>query len=92
MDMRFHWIRDRIRQGHFRVYWKPGTDNLADFFTKDHPIKHQRAMRHFFVSDHAPSLALTQPSKPTTVAAFPASGMNRRRRAARQLQRTSEQV
>jgi hypothetical protein len=34
MDMRFHWIRDRIRQGHFRVYWKPGTDNLADFFTK----------------------------------------------------------
>ncbi len=34
IDMRFHWIRDRIRQGHFQVSWIKGATNLADFFTK----------------------------------------------------------
>ena len=24
MDMRFHWIQDRILQEHFNVFWKPG--------------------------------------------------------------------
>jgi hypothetical protein len=34
MDMRFHWIRDRVDQGHFGVIWRNGPNNLADFFTK----------------------------------------------------------
>jgi hypothetical protein len=43
MDMRFYWVRDRVRQGHFDVYWAPGHENLADYFTKKHsPIHHQR--------------------------------------------------
>ena len=28
MDMRFHWIHDRILQEHFHVFWKPGPTNL----------------------------------------------------------------
>ena len=24
MDMRFYWINDRIEQGQFRVFWRPG--------------------------------------------------------------------
>jgi hypothetical protein len=41
MDLRFHWIRDRVRQGHFKVTWKAGYTNLADFFTKPFgPAKH----------------------------------------------------
>ena len=28
MDMRFHWIQDRIIQEHFNVFWKPGPTNL----------------------------------------------------------------
>ena len=51
MDMRFHWIRDRIRQKHFALFWRKGIDNLADFFTKVHPTKHFQAMRRFFVFD-----------------------------------------
>jgi hypothetical protein len=39
MDMRFHWIRDRVRQGQFTILWRPGAQNLADFFTKALPIK-----------------------------------------------------
>jgi hypothetical protein len=34
IDMRFNWVRDRVRQGHFTVSWKPGHQNLADFFHK----------------------------------------------------------
>jgi hypothetical protein len=51
IDMRYHWIRDRVAQKHFTVTWRPGKTNLADFFTKAHPVKHQREMRRFFVKD-----------------------------------------
>jgi hypothetical protein len=34
IDMRFHWLRDRIRQGQFTITHLKGTLNLADFFTK----------------------------------------------------------
>ena len=37
MDMRFHWIRDRVKQGHFEVSWIAGEENIADFFTKALP-------------------------------------------------------
>jgi hypothetical protein len=38
LDMRFHWLRDRIQQGQFRVIFVPGLQNLADFFTKALPV------------------------------------------------------
>ena len=45
IDMRFHWIRDRIRQQHFAVTWEPGASNRADFFTKALPTHvHQARM------------------------------------------------
>jgi hypothetical protein len=34
IDIRFHWIRDRVKQGHFKLAYVPGTENIADFFTK----------------------------------------------------------
>jgi hypothetical protein len=40
MDMRFHWLRCCKAQGHYRYYWRPGTQNLADYFTKHHPTSH----------------------------------------------------
>ena len=45
MDMRFHWLRCRNAQGQFRYYWRPGTQNLADYFTKHHPASHHTAVR-----------------------------------------------
>ena len=44
MDMRFYWIKDRVRQGHFKVLWQKGQSNLADYFTKHHPPSHHIAM------------------------------------------------
>ena len=38
IDMRFDWIRDRVRQNLFTVVKIAGTANLADFFTKILPV------------------------------------------------------
>ena len=45
MDMRFYWIRDRVRQGQFRVHWKRGADNHGDYYTKHFPPSHHQAVR-----------------------------------------------
>ena len=51
IDMRFYWVRDRINQGQFKVFWKPGAQNLADYFTKHHTAKHHINMRPTYVND-----------------------------------------
>jgi hypothetical protein len=38
IDVRFHWLRDRVRQDQFNVVWVKSEDNLADFFTKALPV------------------------------------------------------
>ena len=52
IDMRFYWVRDRVRQNQFRIHWKKGSDNLADYFTKHHSPKHHRLMRDTFLHAH----------------------------------------
>ena len=37
MDMRFYWIRYRSNQDQFNIYWKPGSTNKGDYFTKHSP-------------------------------------------------------
>jgi hypothetical protein len=44
MDMRFHWLQCRDAQGQFHYYWRPGTQNLADYFTKHHPATHHNSV------------------------------------------------
>ena len=36
IDMCFYWIRDRVRQGQFKIYWSKGRTNRADYFSKHH--------------------------------------------------------
>jgi hypothetical protein len=50
MDMRFYWIKDRVKQGKFNVYWGPGYRNLADYFTKDHSPAHHKRMREIYIN------------------------------------------
>ena len=33
MDMRYMWVQDKVRQGHFVLKWKAGKDNYADYPT-----------------------------------------------------------
>ena len=51
IDMRYHWIRDQVQQRKISVIWKPGSENLADFFTKTHPVHHHKTMRNRYVTD-----------------------------------------
>ena len=37
MDMRFCWVRDRSNQNQLNIYWKPGSTNRGDYFTKHFP-------------------------------------------------------
>ncbi|KAI2502114.1 Reverse transcriptase (RNA-dependent DNA polymerase) [Fragilaria crotonensis] len=57
VDMRFYWIRDRVRQGQFQIYWRRGTTNRADYFSKHHPASHHQAIRSTYL--YSP----TNPSK-----------------------------
>ena len=45
MDMRFYWLRDRETLKQFRIYWRPGKQNMADYWTKHHPASHHKNMR-----------------------------------------------
>jgi hypothetical protein len=48
MDMRFYWVRDRIAQKQYRVYWESGSENIADYFTKHHsPTHHKEKCRQY---------------------------------------------
>ncbi|KAI2506705.1 Reverse transcriptase (RNA-dependent DNA polymerase) [Fragilaria crotonensis] len=49
VDMRFYWIRDRVRQGQFRIYWRKGNTNRADYFSKHHPASHHQAIRSTYL-------------------------------------------
>jgi hypothetical protein len=49
IDMRFYWIRDRVRQGQFHIYWKRGILNRADYFTKHHPASHHQQIRSSYL-------------------------------------------
>ena len=52
MDMRFHRLRDRECQEQFRIYWRPGKLNYADYWTKHHPGKHHQSTRREFITPH----------------------------------------
>jgi hypothetical protein len=61
MDMRFHWIRDRVRQKQFLVYYRPGSTNLADPFTKHLTPANCKIMRPFYLhsTKHSETAHLT---------------------------------
>jgi hypothetical protein len=52
-DKRLHWIRDWVRQGHFRVVFIRGLHNVADFFTKPLPVARHRVLAPFIAADPA---------------------------------------
>ena len=49
IDVRFYWVRDRVKQGHFKVFSAPGKTNLADYFTKHHPPRHHQRIRSTYI-------------------------------------------
>ena len=63
IDMRFYWIRDRVNQNQFHVYWAPAHLNLADYFTKHHtPSHHCRMCKYFVYTTASPKFLLHAPT------------------------------
>jgi hypothetical protein len=56
IDVRFYWLRDRAKQGQFHIFWDSGKHNLADYYTKHHPVTLHKAMRpiHTYVESLSP--------------------------------------
>jgi hypothetical protein len=50
MDMHFNWLQCHEAQGQFRYYWRTGTQNSADYFSKHHPASHHKANRPNFLT------------------------------------------
>ena len=63
IDMRYHWIRDRVEQGHFKVTWRPGEHNLAGFFTKALPVHTHQSLMRLLVHTPRPSDTPSQTSR-----------------------------
>ncbi len=53
VDMRFHWIRDRVRQNQFIVAYIPTQQNLADYFTKTLPKESHNKLHSHLVHNMA---------------------------------------
>jgi hypothetical protein len=49
MDMRFYSIKDRLKQGQFKIFWGPGSQNLAGYFTKHHSPAHHKRIRNVYI-------------------------------------------
>ncbi len=64
MDMQSHWLCCCKAQDQYPFYWRPGTQILADYWTKHHPASHCKAFW--------PQILTSSTSKPATEI-FPSS-------------------
>ena len=58
-DMRYYWIKDYVKAKDYSIYWDPGTNNWASYFTKHHQLSYHQQIRssYIFKGHH-----LTRPS------------------------------
>ena len=45
IDIIFYWLRERIQQNYFRIFWEEGNKTPADCVTKHHLIWYHRTMQ-----------------------------------------------
>lgn len=45
IDKNYWWMKDKVAQGEYNLYWKSGRENWADYHTKHHPPTHHKMMR-----------------------------------------------
>ena len=58
LDMHLYWINNRIEQRQFRVFWRPGPENMRDYHSKHHPPEHHIAVQSKYL--HVPKLTSLQ--------------------------------
>ena len=53
IDMRFYWLKDRVQQGQFKIFWEPGDESWAGYFTKHHPPTHHAKVRPTYLKEES---------------------------------------
>ena len=48
-DMWLWWLKDRMIQQHFKIFWDVGGNNWADYFTKHFAPKYHRILRQRYL-------------------------------------------
>ena len=48
-DMRLWWLKDRMVQNHFKIFWDVGGNNWADYFTKHFAPQYHRILRQRYL-------------------------------------------
>jgi hypothetical protein len=68
MDMRFHWLQCRGTQNQYQHYWRPGTQNIAGYWTKHHPASRHKSFRPLILTSASDPkyLKLTTPKAANT--------------------------
>ena len=51
MEMRYFWVVDKVQDNTYRVIWKPGQENLADYFTKHFHGTHHQNVRPWYICE-----------------------------------------
>ena len=51
LDMRFYWVKCRIAQEKFKLLWRSGLENIADYFTNLHAQVHHKKTRPIYVTN-----------------------------------------
>ena len=55
MDMRFYWVKCKITQGQFKLFWRSGRENLIDYFTKLYAKVHHKITQPFYFINYLAS-------------------------------------
>ena len=50
INMRLHWVQDRVKRNQFTVSHIPGSTNIADFFTKPLPNQSHHSLTPYLVN------------------------------------------
>ena len=48
-DMRLWWLKDKLVQKHFKIFWDAGSNNSAEYFTKHFAPKYHRILRQRYL-------------------------------------------
>ena len=51
MEMIFFWVTDQVKNGVMDIEWNPGQENLTDYTSKQHDIKHHQIVRPCYIQE-----------------------------------------
>ena len=67
MEMKFFWVKDKVKDNQFVIFWKPGKENTGDYFTKHHPASQHRKMRYTYLQPSANGSKYAHKLKPQSL-------------------------